>query len=241
MLEQMFDSWDNENGPKPDAFNIRRGLTRTPNYDRNSMAGNQRTCTFDGCDKPHYARGYCIGHYKQQWLGKPLTPLHVKMTLVERMALYTDKTGDCWTWTGTKNKKGYGEAWVGGKGRKAHRVAYELAYGPIPEGMQIDHTCHTRACVRPDHLRPVTNKQNCENRVGAQLGSKSGVRGVAWVAVSQKWRAQVHHNGQEFYLGQFATIKEAEAVARAKRVELFTHNDADRAVGIVRARLKGKR
>ena len=192
------------------------------------MATNNRTCAFDGCEQPYRARGYCIGHYYQLRLGKPLTPLRVKMTLTERMDRHTDKTGDCWLWTAAKILGGYGQVKVDGKDRKAHRVAYELAYGPIPKGLEIDHTCHTLACTRPEHLRLATNKQNAENRAGAASGSKSGVLGVSWYARDRKWSAQVGHNGKNFYLGSFTTIEEAGAVARAKRLELFTHNDADR-------------
>jgi len=196
------------------------------------MAENKRTCTFDGCGKPSRAGGYCGGHYYQQWHGKPLTALrrHAKhgMTMRDRLDMHTNKTGDCWIWTAWKNSKGYGHINVGGKLRGAHRVAYELAHGPIPKGVEIDHKCHTRACVRPDHLRPATHKQNLENQVGARPGSKSGVRGVYWNAKSQKWVARVGHNGQIAHLGLYATIEEAEVVVIAKRNELFTHNDADR-------------
>jgi len=191
------------------------------------MAKN-KICAFDGCDKPHYARGYCDGHRQQQRRGKLLTPLRVEMTLVERMALYTDKTGDCWLWTRSRNKKGYGQIKDGGKTFLAHRAAYVLAYGPIPDGMELDHRCHNPGCVRPEHLRPVTNKQNGENRAGARSGSKSGVWGVAWNAASRKWTAQVRNNGRLIHLGRFATIEEAGAAAHAKRLELFSHNDTDR-------------
>lgn len=42
----------------------------------------------------------------------------------------------------------------------AHRFAYELLVGPIAQGMTLDHKCRTRLCVRPDHLEPVTNREN---------------------------------------------------------------------------------
>ena len=196
------------------------------------MATNNRTCAFDGCEHPYAARGYCNGHYQQHRRGKLLTDVRVVtrrgMTLLDRLDMHTDKTGNCWLWTAGKNKKGYGNVTVGGKGKKAHRVAYTLAFGPIPRGLEIDHTCHNPACVRPAHLRLATTKQNAENRAGARSDSKSGVRGVHWYAARQKWLAYVGHNGRIFHLGSFATIEEAGAVARAKRMELFTHNDADR-------------
>ena len=191
------------------------------------MATNKRTCAFEGCGQPHHAHGYCDGHYKQQQLGKPISPLRVEMTLIERMNLHTDKNGNCWLWTAGKDRDGYGRVWDGSKKRLAHCVAYELVHGQTPKGLMIDHKCHNPACVRPVHLRLATNKQNMENRAGARSDSKSGVRGVSWVAANRKWMARVQHNGQSIYLGYFATIEEAGAVAIAKRLELFTHNDAD--------------
>jgi hypothetical protein len=65
----------------------------------------------------------------------------------------------CWEWTATRNKKGYGVIWDG-KTRGAHRVAYELFVGPIPEGLQLDHLCRVRHCVNPAHLEPVTCREN---------------------------------------------------------------------------------
>lgn len=65
----------------------------------------------------------------------------------------------CWVWTGVCIN-GYGQFWDGQKGRKAHRWAYEHFVGPIPDGLHLDHKCRVRPCVNPDHLRPVTNKEN---------------------------------------------------------------------------------
>jgi len=137
-----------------------------------------------------------------------------------------DASGDCWEWTGSKNQYGYG---ITTSNKKAHRVAYELEGGTIPEGMVIDHICHNRGCVKPAHLRVVTRKQNAENLSGVYSTSRSGVRGVSWHSGTKMWRAVVMHNRKSFSAGTFATIPEAEAAVIAKRNELFTHNDADRA------------
>jgi hypothetical protein len=66
----------------------------------------------------------------------------------------------CWVWTAKITSHGYGEFWIDGRGRGAHRVAYELVIGPIPEGLEIDHLCRVRNCVNPAHLEAVTASEN---------------------------------------------------------------------------------
>lgn len=73
-----------------------------------------------------------------------------------------DKTaaGGCWEWTASKTKNGYGKFRWGAGEKLPHRFAYELLVGPIPSGLHIDHLCRNRACCNPDHLEPVTNREN---------------------------------------------------------------------------------
>ncbi len=66
----------------------------------------------------------------------------------------------CLLWTAHKSRKGYGQFGLNGRIKWAHRVAYEHVYGPIPPGLEVDHICRTRFCVRPDHLRAVSHRQN---------------------------------------------------------------------------------
>lgn len=72
----------------------------------------------------------------------------------------------CWIWTGHLTPAGYGWFSVGtrkGGVRKAamtHRLSYERHRGPIPHGMVLDHLCRNRSCANPDHLEPVTMKEN---------------------------------------------------------------------------------
>ena len=92
----------------------------------------------------------------------------------ERFWAKVDRTVECWLWTGAQviSKSGrYGKLKTDGKMKYAHRVSYEMSVGEIPAGMQIDHLCHNTLCVNPFHLRAVTQKQNMENRKGAQSNS----------------------------------------------------------------------
>lgn len=68
--------------------------------------------------------------------------------------------GSCWEWTAARNRNGYGQFGVERRLWRAHRLAYELFVGPIPDGMELDHLCRNRSCVNPDHLEPVTHRVN---------------------------------------------------------------------------------
>ncbi|MCW2545384.1 MAG: hypothetical protein JWM40_2936 [Frankiales bacterium] len=84
-------------------------------------------------------------------------------TIEQRFWPKVHKTSGCWTWTASTNGRGYGQMGRGGRGEGivlAHRVSYELHHGPIPEGLQIDHLCRNRLCVRPDHLQAVDARTN---------------------------------------------------------------------------------
>ena len=72
----------------------------------------------------------------------------------------------CINFEGGKDKNGYG--WQRGYGeRKAHRVAYVKANGPVPEGLWVLHKCNNPSCINPEHLYAGTPKQNGEDRVAA--------------------------------------------------------------------------
>lgn len=79
----------------------------------------------------------------------------------------------CWTWTGKLTREGYANvSWQGVN--TGHRIAYTLFVGPIPAGLALDHLCRTRACVRPDHLEPVTYKENSNRSPLVMTGTHTG-------------------------------------------------------------------
>ena len=71
----------------------------------------------------------------------------------------------CWIWQGYK-RDGYGQIVVNNKQEQAHRIVYQLLCGKIPKGLVLDHLCRDRLCVNPDHLEPVTNKENIMRGIG---------------------------------------------------------------------------
>lgn len=73
---------------------------------------------------------------------------------------YRPELGSCWLWLAYIGKHGYGLFRLGGAMRLAHRVVYESVVGPIPGGLELDHLCRVRHCVRPGHLEPVTRSEN---------------------------------------------------------------------------------
>ena len=70
------------------------------------------------------------------------------------------KTDGCWDWTAARGSNGYGQSWYEGRAQPAHRVAWTLTYGPIPDGLWVLHHCDNRLCVRPEHLFLGDNRAN---------------------------------------------------------------------------------
>ena len=70
------------------------------------------------------------------------------------------REGACLIWTGHTNRQGYGQVNWRGKVVYAHRLAYELTRGAVPEGHDVDHLCSRRACYEPTHLEAVIHREN---------------------------------------------------------------------------------
>lgn len=73
---------------------------------------------------------------------------------------HVKKTQDCWYWLLKPTMYGYGQFKLDKKTLRSHRLSYELIVGNIPDGLCLDHLCKNRMCVNPEHLEPVTNREN---------------------------------------------------------------------------------
>jgi len=100
----------------------------------------------------------------------------------ERFWKHVDKNGECWLWTANKHL-GYGRIKRGpadGVGCiAAHRLSYEMAFGPIPEGMFVCHKCDNPSCVRPDHLFLGSPQDNVDDMYRKGRNNTPGARGAS--------------------------------------------------------------
>lgn len=90
-------------------------------------------------------------------------PVRRYAAFVERFWSRVQKSDGCWTWNGTRDHHGYGKL-SSARGvfptQYAHRISYLLTLGEIRDGLELDHLCRNPACVNPDHLEPVSHREN---------------------------------------------------------------------------------
>jgi hypothetical protein len=86
-----------------------------------------------------------------------------------RISFTINPVTGCWEWAGPTGRLGYAMVTIKRKKIPAHRYMYEAVHGPIPDGLEPDHTCRNRKCIFPGHLEPVTHTENMRRSRSAKL------------------------------------------------------------------------
>lgn len=140
--------------------------------------------------------------------------------MTERGATFwknVDMSGECWTWKLRRNRYGYGQAsWGKNKSLAAHRAAWFLTYGSLPEGLTLDHLCRNRVCVRPDHLEPVSRGDNVRRgllvalRTHCKRGHELTPESIVpWAPSGAKWCLRCYRAYHAAYRARHREQKEA--------------------------------
>lgn len=153
-------------------------------------------CKTDDCDGHTYAKGLCRTHYNRQFYrytprlsdGRVSKFRSAKANLEARSD--RDPLTGCLVWRGVTDQCGYGRY---GARKKAHRVAYEDAHGPIPKGMCVCHRCDNPRCCEIDHLFLGTQQDNTADRVlkGRCAFAKLTREQVIAIRIDQRSRTEV--------------------------------------------------
>jgi hypothetical protein len=129
---------------------------------------------------------------------------------------------ECWPWCNAKDEKGYGTLYIGEKHKFAHRYAYEVTYGAIPDGMKVLHTCNLLCCCNPSHLFLGDWAESGKNRIrrGRQKNAW-GDKSPNHVLTEEKAIALFKDTGTYAELGRKYGCDEVTA-ARVKKRQSWT-------------------
>jgi hypothetical protein len=117
----------------------------------------------------------------------------------------TTKAGDK---AGGLDDKGYLTVRYNNTKFKAHRIIWEMHFGVIPKGYEIDHIDHNRLNNKLENLRLATRSQNVRN-TPITSKNKSGYKGVSWNKQMSKWVVQIRQNNMKKHIGYFENVIEA--------------------------------
>jgi hypothetical protein len=148
------------------------------------MRGNQSRighCSVADCGRAILARGLCGKHYQRVAAhgSADARPVHNKGRNAAPATFWaqTASCGNCIEWTSYRNKLGYGRLAVNRKVTYAHRHAWTLANGAIPDGLCVLHKCDNPPCCNPSHLFLGTKRDNAQDMI--RKGRDRRCRGIA--------------------------------------------------------------
>ena len=117
------------------------------------------------------ARSTCRREGRLKGIPVRFLPGHQTRARVRAVEVPTGYPTPCRLWQLAKTRDGYGKVKAGGRSLLAHHLAYQQEYGPIPRNTQLDHLCHVRSCINPQHLEPVTAAENVRRSRCTRLSS----------------------------------------------------------------------
>lgn len=164
----------------------------------------------------------------------------MRRPLAQRLADMThpEPNSGCWLFTGAVHRDGYGCINVSGKRKAwAHRVAWQVAHGPIPTGKLVCHTCDVRCCVNPDHLFIGTNDDNVNDMLRKQRharGERNGLSKLTENAVAEIRALYASRTpGKKWGLAELSRkhgVRQTtiDAAAKGKTWRLFSRTTSER-------------
>lgn len=196
-------------------------------------------CTCQVCGKKSWRKRDKAGPYCSRRCSGLARRAQPKESLASKLARKSQPDpGGCVLWTAGCFPAGYGQLYVDGVSRGAHRVAWELIYGPIPKGLQVQHLCNIPQCINVDHLSLGTPRENSDwmvqsgrspagERNGSILRPERLLRGAnhpARIDPSYLSRGEAHHS---------AKLTEADVVEmRARHAAGEQANSLSREFGV---------
>jgi hypothetical protein len=131
-------------------------------------------CIVDGCSDKAIKKKMCDKHYSRvRKYGDPYIYKRVVGDDKKRfLESFVVSCVGCWEWSKRTHEKGYGVFHLKGKLEQAHRAAWIIINGPIPEGLYVLHKCNNRKCVNPDHLYLGTHQDNMNDMVRDKRSNK---------------------------------------------------------------------